>query len=82
MEQVCGGTSLCDVSKPPVLVPIIDQVTGTGTNATYRVKYIGAFKLTRMDANNFYGYLTSTSVPASGPLSNTPGPVSAVVLVK
>jgi hypothetical protein len=82
MLVVCGGSSTCDASKPAVLVPIIDQVTGTGSTATYRVKYIGAFKLTRMDANNFYGYMTSMTVPPSGTLSNAPGPVSSVVLVR
>ncbi len=45
IEELCGGASMCDQSKPPILVPIFEEVYRQGGQAEYIIKYIGAFKL-------------------------------------
>ena len=83
MDALCGGSSICDAAKPPFFVSIYSSTAGTGSNATVRVKYIGAFKLTRQDSDGLWGYLTSVnSPPIGGQLSNAPGPVTSSALVK
>jgi hypothetical protein len=87
IDVMCGGTSnngtgTCDATYDPILVPIYDSGTGTGNNATFHVKYVGAFKLTRVDSDGLWGYLTSLHVDPSGTLSSSPGPVAATVIVR
>jgi len=38
-------------STAPILIPIYDTGSGTGSGATYHIRYIGAFTLTRVDGH-------------------------------
>ena len=90
LDRLCGGVwtghgnnaeMLC--SGPEFLVPIYDFGNGSGgNNATYHVKYIGAFKLYKQDNKDLFGYLTAITVPPSGTLSNAAGPAMSAVIVK
>ena len=77
IDLLCGGTTNCDLSKPPILIAIYDAGSGTGNNATFHVKYIGAFKFTRQNnQNDLFGYLTSTDVAPTGDVLPQPGPAN------
>jgi len=75
--ELRGNSTNCDLSRPPILVAIYDAGTGTGSNATFHIKYIGAFKFTRQtNQNDLWGYLTTTNAAPTGEVSPTPGPVT------
>ena len=75
--ELRGNSVNCDLSRPPVLVAIYDSGTGTGSNATFHIKYIGAFKFTRQtNQNDLWGYLTTTDAAPNGEVSPVPGPVT------
>jgi Flp pilus assembly protein TadG len=89
IDQLCGAVlpggpnPSIACTTPVILVPIYDIGNGlSGGNAQFRIKYIGAFKLTKQDKDGIWGYLTSLTVAPSGTLSNAAGPVMSVVLVQ
>jgi Flp pilus assembly protein TadG len=91
LRALCGGVGSgnginyfmpCNPASAPILISIYSTGREQGNNTWFDIKYIGAFKMTRLDNDGLWGRLISLTVPASGTLTNTLGPVSAVVLVK
>lgn len=90
LQQLCAGalsngqtaTYTCSTSLPVVLVPIYDAGSANGGITTFRVRYIGAFKLTAIEPNAISGYLTSITAPPSGAISDDPGPAIPLRIVQ
>lgn len=86
IQALCGGNPNCPAGNPPILVPIYDQATYPGSNAQFRIKYIGAFKLVSYSTTGadavLSGYLTSITSATGTGFSSSPGPVRTEVLVQ
>lgn len=64
----------------PLKVAIYGRASGTGTNTSYNVKYIGGVVLTAYRHNGWlYAYFTGFAT--TGNVSSTPGPVKRIILV-
>lgn len=59
----CSAADIAALMNTTVLLPLFDQATGTGANATYRIFGYAAFRLT---GYNFGGQYKSTPAPCSG----------------
>jgi hypothetical protein len=97
LSQLCPGgdgwtSRSCGGELPPIEVPIYDQVTGTGTNAKYRINHIGVFKVTGITTVNgggsggtkrhLEGYFTGFRGAGDGEFSGYAGPSQITALVR
>jgi len=90
LGQLCPGSG--DVwartcaPAPTVEVPIFDQAVSVGGQMRYRVKYIGAFRLTRISresaGDRIYGYFTALNKSGAGDVLPMLGPVYRSALIK
>lgn len=71
----------CPPARAHVILPIFDDPAGQG-RTTVRVRYIGAFVITRWDGGRVWGYFTVMSHAGAGGFSPRPGPVSVTALVQ
>ena len=87
---LCGGsgdvwTRTCS-SAQVIEVPIFDQVTTSGGQTRYRVRYIGGFRLTRLSRDNgvdrIHGHFTTIAKTGAGDVLPMLGPVFRSALVR
>jgi Flp pilus assembly protein TadG len=88
-RDLCGGNNQMNNCTRVVQVPIVKSWNGlSGGNAEWRVNYVAAIRLTRINIPNgnaspeIYGYFTLDQTGGGSGLSIFPGPVQGVALVK
>lgn len=89
-RQVCNGNNQLNNCNRRLQIPIVNMVNGEpGTNAEFRVNYLGAMQLSRIDLPNgqanpgkIYGQFSLDVGGGGAGFSPFPGPVQGIALVR